>query len=84
MIPQTELDEIDRTFLRIDEPGLRKVCAFCNAQLPGSDLFGERVSHGVCSPRCLPAREMGWVDDPGLENSAKGVFVMSKFGGEAA
>ena len=84
MIPQTELDEIERAFLRIDESGLRKVCAFCNAPLPGSDLFGERVSHGVCSPRCTPAREMGWVDEPDSENAAERGFVPVRFRGEAA
>jgi hypothetical protein len=84
MIPQTELDEIERAFLRIDEPGLRKVCAFCNAHLPGSDLFGYRVSHGVCSPRCTPAREMGWVDEPDSENPANDGFVGARFRGEAA
>lgn len=64
MILPTELDEIERTLLNVDEPDLRKVCAFCRADLPGSDLFGRRVTHGVCSPRCAAARAMGWEDEP--------------------
>ena len=63
MIPATELDEIERTLLNVDEPDLRKVCAFCRTDLPGSDLFGRRITHGVCSPRCAPARAMGWEDE---------------------
>jgi len=84
MIPQTELDEIESMFSIIDKPGLRKVCAFCSAHLPGSDHFGERVSHGVCSPRCAPARRMGWVDEPVSENLAECGFVPARFRGEAA
>ena len=63
VILPTELDEIERALLGVDEPDLRKVCAFCRMDLPGSDLFGRRVTHGVCSPRCAPARAMGWEDE---------------------
>jgi hypothetical protein len=64
MILPIELDEIEKTLLNVDEPDLRKVCAFCRMDLPGSDLLGRRVTHGVCSPRCAPARALGWEDEP--------------------
>jgi hypothetical protein len=64
MILPIELDELERTLLNIDEQDLRKVCAFCRMDLPGSDPFGRRITHGVCSPRCGPARALGWEDEP--------------------
>lgn len=63
MILQAELDEIEKTLLKIDQVGLRKVCAFCDADLPGSDIFGQHLRHGVCSPRCAQARALGWEDE---------------------
>lgn len=42
-----------------DEP-LRRVCAHCGAELPGSVPAAARVSHGVCLPLCAPAKAGGW------------------------
>jgi hypothetical protein len=42
--------------------GLRSVCSYCGKDLPGSDATAKRVSHGMCSPLCDRAREMGWGD----------------------
>lgn len=40
--------------------GLRKVCAYCKAELEGSDTTASRVSHGMCNPPCEAACAMGW------------------------
>lgn len=39
---------------------LRRLCQFCGEELPGSNPFGARISHGVCTPLCAEARAMGW------------------------
>lgn len=62
MITLTDLDAIEAEVARIDEPGLRKICAFCRADLLGSDRLGARTSHGACSPLCDEAKAMGWID----------------------
>jgi hypothetical protein len=73
MILPIELDEIERALLNIDEQDLRKVCAFCRKDLPGSDPFGRRVSHGACSPRCRAARALGWEDEaPAISEACVG------------
>lgn len=40
---------------------LRKICAYCKCDLPGSNAKSQRPpSHGVCSPLCDEAKAMGW------------------------
>lgn len=42
------------------EEALRRVCQFCKAELPGSNVTSTRVSHGACKPLCDEAKAMGW------------------------
>ncbi len=62
MITPTDLHAAE-TFIRsIITPGLRRVCAFCRAELPGSDPQGTRTSHGMCDPICPEAKALGWAE----------------------
>jgi hypothetical protein len=46
--------------MRVDKYALRRVCAFCSTELPGSNPNGKQTSHGICDPPCGPAVAMGW------------------------
>lgn len=43
-------------------PLLRRVCAWCRIDLPGSNLNAgpDATTHGMCVPPCPPAIAMGW------------------------
>ena len=64
MITQAETAEIADYLRSITTPGVRLVCSFCQADLPGSDHQGKKVSHGACRPLCRAAKAMGWEDPP--------------------
>lgn len=52
VIPPAELKALEDFFAGIETPGIRLVCALCQADLPGSDPSGHCVRYGVCSPAC--------------------------------
>jgi hypothetical protein len=42
------------------DPRLRRVCAWCGCDLPGSVRESKAVSHGVCIPPCAEGRQAGF------------------------
>jgi hypothetical protein len=61
MLTKTQLKEID-DYMDTIKVGFRCVCSFCQAELPHSDRSATKISHGMCSPLCEPAKAMGWGD----------------------
>lgn len=65
MITTTDLLAVESFLQSITTPGLRRLCACCRAELPGSDPQGTRISHGLCAPLCPEAKALGWEEPEG-------------------
>jgi hypothetical protein len=70
MITTTDLLAVEELLHKITTPGLRRLCACCRAELPGSDPQGTRTSHGMCVPLCAEAKSMGWEEPSSPEPSS--------------
>jgi hypothetical protein len=61
MLTKAQLQELD-DYMDTIKVGFRCICSFCQAELPHSDRSATKISHGMCSPLCEPAKAMGWGD----------------------